>query len=66
MHSNRPTFRELAIGLGLLRPMHAAERDYALRKCTAYLEWRMVSSSTVYALLDHQLAVAVLEPWLTS
>jgi hypothetical protein len=65
MHFSHPTFREVAIGLGLLRPMQTAEKDDALRKCAAYLEYRIRSSSTIPTLLDHQLAVAVLERWLT-
>jgi hypothetical protein len=65
MHFSPPTFRELAIGLGLLRPMQTAEKDDALRKCAAYLDYRIRSSSTIPTLLDHQLAVAVLERWLT-
>jgi hypothetical protein len=65
MHFNRPTLRDLATGLGLLRPLHAAERDEALRRCTAYLDFRLRSNSTVHTLLDHQLAVALFERWLT-
>jgi hypothetical protein len=61
MHFSRPTFRQLAIGLGLLQPMQATERDEALRKCAAYLEHRIRSSSTIPTLLDRQLAIAVLE-----
>lgn len=61
MHSNLPTFRGLVIGPGLLRPLGAAEREDALRKCTAYLEYRMRSGSSMRSVLDHQLAVAVLE-----
>ena len=53
MHFSSPTFRELAIGLGLLRPMQTAEKDDALRKCAAYLEYRIRSSSTIPTLLDH-------------
>jgi hypothetical protein len=65
VHLNRPTLRELAIGLGLLRPLHAAEREEALRRCAAYLDFLLRSNSTVHTLLDQQLAVAVLEHWLT-
>ena len=65
MHLERPTFRELAIGLGLLRPLHSTEKDDAVRKCAAYLQQRIESSSSVRSALEHQLAVAVLERWLT-
>ncbi len=65
VHFSRPTLRELAIGLGLLRPLQAAEEHDALRKCTAYLDCRMRSASTIHALLDRKLAVAFLERWLT-
>lgn len=65
MRLNRPTFRELAIGLGLLRPLHAAEKENAVRKCAAYLQQRIESSTSVRSALEHQLAVAVLERWLT-
>ena len=34
MHFTRPTLRDLAIGLGLLRPLRRAEENDALRKCT--------------------------------
>jgi hypothetical protein len=65
MDSFRLTFREMAIGLGLLRPLRTAEENDALRKCTAYLDCRMRSGSTLHTLLDRQLAVAFLERWLT-
>jgi hypothetical protein len=63
MHSIRLTFREMAIGLGLLRPVQTAEENDALRKCTAYLDFRVRSGSTFHALLDRELAVACLERW---
>ena len=65
MHSIRLTFRELAIGLGLLRPVQTAEENDALRKCNVYLDYRMRSGSTIHALLDRELAIAFLERWLT-
>jgi hypothetical protein len=65
MHSIRLTFRELAIGLGLLRPVQTAEENDALRKCTAYLDFRVRSCSTIQALLNRELAVAFLERWFT-
>jgi len=64
MHFTRPTLRDLAIGLGLLRPLRTAEENDALRKCTAYLDFRVRSGSTIHALLDRELAVACLERWL--
>jgi len=63
MHSIRLTFREMAIGLGLLRPVQTAEENDALRKCTAYLDFRVRSGSTFHALLDRELAVACFERW---
>jgi len=65
MHSIRLTFREMAIGLGLLRPLRADEENDALRKCTAYLDFKVLSGSTIHALLDRELAVACLERWFT-
>ena len=65
MHSIRLTFREMAIGLGLLLPLRAAEENDALRKCTAYLDCRVRSGPTLHKLLDRQLAIAFLERWLT-
>ena len=65
MDSFRLTFREMAIGLGLLRPLRTAEGNDALRKCTAYLDFRVCSGSTIHALLDRELAVACLERWFT-
>ena len=65
MHSIRLTFREMSIGLGLLRPVQTAEENDALRKCTAYLDFRVCSGSTIHALLDLELAVAWLERWFT-
>jgi len=53
----------MAIGLGLLRPVQTAEENDALRKCTAYLDFRVRSGSTIHALLDRELAVACLERW---
>ena len=64
MHSNRPTLRELVIGLGLLRPSDAAEKHAAHQKCTTYLHYRMCCSSSIHSALDHQLVIAVLERWL--
>ncbi|HKR27988.1 MAG TPA: hypothetical protein VJS11_11045 [Acidobacteriaceae bacterium] len=65
MHSILLTLREMAIGLGLLRPLRAAEESDALRNCTAYLDYRVRSGSTIHALLDRTLAVACLERWFT-
>ena len=65
MHFDRPTLRDLAIGFGLLRPLRRAEENDALRKCTAYLERRIHSSSRSHVPFDQQLAIAVLEHWLT-
>lgn len=65
MHSIRLTFREMSIGLGLLRSVQTADENDALRKCTAYLDFRVRSGSTIHALLDLELAVACLERWFT-
>jgi hypothetical protein len=65
MHFTRPTLRDLAIGLGLLRPLRTAEENDVLRKCTAYLDYRVRSGSIIHALLDQELAVACLERWFT-
>lgn len=65
MHSIRITFRETAIGLGLLRPLRAAEENDALPKCTAYVDCRVRSGPTLHRLLDRQLAIGFLERWLS-
>ena len=61
MHSIRLTFREMAVGLGLLQPLRTAQKNDALRKCMAYLDYKVRSGPTIHALLDRELAVACLE-----
>jgi hypothetical protein len=64
MCSNRPTLREVAICLDLLRPPDAREKCAAHQKCSIYLQRRFCFGSCLQSALDHQLAIAVLERWL--